>query len=293
MASYSFKPNILGNPQVVALTESGMASILGGKATIIPFERVVGVRLWFDPTRFDAERYRCRVDGRNGERILFQSSSCEGLGNFVAQPEEYRQLILDLHARLAAHSGIRYRAGLGGLRYTCNVVVMCTVFVLLAHVMVAIGMELFGPFVLVQLLVMAWFTPRAWRWIRRNRPLVYEPTAIPSRVIPPGSALHGPAEPDHATLTPAVEVAAPAINYRPPLPSAHHRYTGPGRPYDSEDFGPIAEPGDDSWCSVAGTTTHWADAERYAEEANEKLIAGLIGPPADPPPQGEQPLAGS
>lgn len=55
-----------------------------------------------------------------------------------------------------------------------------------------------------------------------------------------------------------------------------------------DDFGPTAEPRDHSWCSVAGTTTHWADTTEYAAEANQKLKAGLIGPPLDPPPQGEQ-----
>ena len=76
---------------------------------------------------------------------------------------------------------------------------------------------------------------------------------------------------------------------RPPK-DERPRYAGPGRRYRDEDFGPIAEPGDSSWSSAGGNTTHWADAERYAEEANQKLDAGLIAPPADPPPQGEQPL---
>ena len=297
MGSYTFTPHALASSHALGVVESGVALIAAGTATIIPFERVAAVQLWFDPTRFDAERYRCRISARNGEEILFQSSTCTGLGSFTAQSDDYRAVVLDLHARLAVHGGeVRYMAGVGGLRYAANVGCVGLVLLVLGVVLLTVGFSLLGPFAFIQLLVMAWLTPRAVRWVRRNRPVAYLPTAIPAQVLPPAGAIMAVAP--EPVPVPVPEPAAPVV---PPAPvqaqveaaeSEKDRpiYMGPGRRYEDEDFGPIAAENDSSWCSAGGQTTHWADAMQYAKEANRKLDAGLIGPPKDPPPQGIQPL---
>ncbi len=295
---YHFSPNISGNLQMVCLTESGVTSVYRGNATILPFDRITGVRLWFSPTRFDAQRFCCEISGTTGISIVFQSTTCEGVGQFTPQADDYRTLVLDLHQRLASlHSHVNYLTGVSGIRYAINVGCLGIGLGGMALAILSFGAAALGPGVIIPMALIAFYTPRTWHWLRRNRSKSYDPLAIPDDLLPPpdtigkGTIAAGPPPlPASGKNEPPVSIenqverflADPATNGEQP--------PGGGRWYTLEDFGPIAEPGDNSWMSVAGTTTHWADATRYAEEANEKLKAGLIGPPLDPAPQGEQPL---
>ena len=166
--------------------------------------------------------------------------------------------MLALHHALLPRAGeVRFGTGVSTSRYLFNLGCLLVMLPLLLGVLAMFGIAIGIPAVL-HLVLIAVLLPFVWKWMRRNRPGTYDPRAIPVMLLP-------------------AAVAAPAA------PAGTRRYT-------PEDFGPIAEPGDQRWYGAAGTHTHWADAERYAREANEKLDQMLIGPPRDPPPQGEQPL---
>jgi len=296
---YHFIPNVSGSLRLVCVTDSGVSSIYGGNATILPFERVTGVRLWFSPTRFDAHRFCCEISGTPGISIQFQSTTCEGVGRFVPQSAGYRALVKELHQRLANRNpGVDYLTGVSKLRYAVNFGCLGIGLGGMALAILIFGTAALGAGVIIPLALIAFYTPRTWRWLRTNGSRKYDPLSIPDELLPPGEADGGTA-PSHgppplptfeeSSVSSPIELemeralANPAWCGEPP--------PGGGRWYALEDFGPIAEPGDNSWYGAAGTSTHWADATRYAEEANDKLKAGLIGPPLDPAPQGEQSLA--
>lgn len=295
---YHYVPNISGSLRLVCLADSGISSVYGGNATVLPFERVTEVRLWFSPTRFDAQRFCCEIVGTPGISISFQSTTCEGLGQFVPQSTAYRALVKELHQRLAHQNpGVNYVTGVSGLRYAVNIGCMGIGLGGMVLAILTFGIVTLGPGAIIPLALIAFYLPRTWRWLRTNKRKNYDPLSIPDALLPPSEAdseiatnHEPPVLPTSKESSPSLPIdrelertlANPAWSGEPP--------PGGGRWYNLEDFGPIAEPGDHSWMSVAGSTTHWADATQYAEEANDKLKAGLIGPPLDPPPQGEQPL---
>ncbi len=168
---------------------------------------------------------------------------------------------------------MRFDCGVSTARYALNLGCLLVTLPMLFGVLALFGSAIGIPAVL-HLLLIALLLPFAWKWLRRNRPGSYDPSAIPAALLPDASA----APADSAPIPRSTAAAGPWV-----LPAGTRRYR-------LEDFGPIAEPGDDSWYGVAATRTHWADAEEYARAANEKLEQNLIGPPRDPPPQGEQPL---
>jgi hypothetical protein len=177
--------------------------------------------------------------------------------------------VLALHHALLPRAGeVRFGTGVSTSRYLFNLGCLLVMLPLLLGVLAMFGIAIGIPAVLHLVLIVV-LLPFVWRWMRRNRPGTYDPRAIPVMLLP-------------AAVAAPVAVEAP-VGQEPLAPAGARRYT-------PEDFGPIAEPGDQRWYGAAGTHTHWADAEQYAREANEKLDQKRIGPPRDPPPQGEQPL---
>ncbi len=269
--SCSFKASAASALTYFSVGSEGVSLVRPGVIDALPFEYIESVRLSYMPSRFDSQRYCCDIAGRGGKRMRVLSTSYVGPGRFEPHATEYRAAILALHSALVASGHpVQFGSGISGPRYAFNI--GCAVLVVPIALALLIGMgTAMGVPAFLHALVMLALLPFAWRWLRNNRPQRYSPSAVPPELLPPAPAV----------------ATAPEIAAEPARAAAAVSGT---RRYIDEDFGPIAEPGDQSWYGAAGTKTHWADAERYAQEANEKLDARLIGPPRDPPPQGEQPL---
>ncbi len=246
-----------------SLGPGGITHEIGAVHNLLPLAEVASVALAYAPSRADLARYTCTVTGRRGHVVQLQSTSYRGIADFASQADAYRAFVLALHHALLPRAGeVRFGTGVSASRYLLNLGCLLVMLPLLLGVLALFGTAIGIPAVLHLVLIVV-LLPFVWKWMRRNRPGTYDPRAIPLALLPAAAAA-----PDGQV---------------PAAPAGARRYT-------PEDFGPIAEPGDQRWYGAAGTHTHWADAERYAREANEKLDQNLIGPPRDPPPQGEQPL---
>lgn len=278
---YEFTASAFSGASLFAVTDSGVALVNGGVSTVLPFADIVGVALAYEPSRADLTRYTCRITGSGGQVILVPSSTYRGFADFESQAGAYRSVVLALHGALLSHAvPVRFGSGVSASRYLLNIGCLLVSLPLFLGALSIAGTAIGIPAVL-HLVIIVLLLPFVWKWMRRNRPGVYDPRAIPESLLPPPEKRdeRAAASSQHASAPVASSAAADA----PRVASGSRRYV-------AEDFGPIAEPGDPSWLGAAGHKTHWADAEQYAREANEKLDRNLIGPPRDPPPQGEQPL---
>ena len=281
IAEYRCTTSVFSGEARFGLGPGGITHEIGTVRNVLPLAEVASVALAYEPSRADLARYTCTITGRRGHVVQLQSTSYRGVADFVSQADAYRAFVLALHRALLPRAGeVRFGTGVSTSRYLLNLGCLLVSLPLLLGVLALFGTAIGIPAVL-HLVLIAVLLPFVWKWMRRNRPGTYDPRALPDALLPAAVTTPAAQVPLPPSPTRSAQVAAPAAP--PALPAGARRYT-------PEDFGPIAEPGDQRWYGAAGTHTHWADAERYAREANEKLDQNLIGPPRDPPPQGEQPL---
>lgn len=271
---YRFKASATDLTAEFAATQEGLTIEMGGPERRITWSDVMAVRLWFDPTRFDRERFRCRLATRSGQSLEFASTTCRGVGDFLPQPAEYTAFVQAVHGMLLAHGkNVAYRGGKSGARYLLNLLALGVGLAALSLALSLAGLSYAGPTAIVHLVLVIFGARTAVRWFRHNRPVSYDPRTIPAALLPPVSPAALSALP--ASSTPS----APTPPARHPSPSASASSSaGPSLPPRRkkptlDDYGPIAEPGDSSWSSAGGHTTHWADAHRYLEEDLKKWEA--------------------
>lgn len=156
-----------------------------GPPQVYALKDVREVRLAFAPTRPERNRYRCRVLLPGGQAIEFFNRTYRGVMDFADTSAEYAAFVQALHVALARHNpACRFTAGASQGAFVVNAVVL----VLLAVVM--IGALIFFLVVgllwvaLLKVLLIAFYLPTAWAWVKRNRPRVYGPETIPPDILP-------------------------------------------------------------------------------------------------------------
>jgi hypothetical protein len=84
----------------------------------IPYGDIAELRLSYDPTRFETNRYRCDIRTASGVRALIVSVSYVSLANFDDRSKTYLPFVRALTERVArANPGCRFRAGRPLFRY--------------------------------------------------------------------------------------------------------------------------------------------------------------------------------
>ena len=151
----------------------------------VALSKVVSVRLEFAPTRPERNRFRCRLALQGGEVLEFYNRTYRGVYDFADTSGAYVALVRELHTQLAQHApNCRFLGGVGQGGYVLNMAIL----VVLALVLVgALGFFLTVGLVwvaLIKLLLIAFYTPAAIRWAKRNRPQTYLPGDIPASVLP-------------------------------------------------------------------------------------------------------------
>ncbi len=256
---YTFTPDIASKPLTLSASAEGLAVAGGAQAQKITWSDVMQVELWFDPTRFNRERYRCRVSTRSGRTVEIESTTCRGVGDFLAQSAEYQSLIQAIHVNLLAHGkNVAYRGGVGGSRYLLNILGLAVGVAAFSVALNVAGVSYLGPTVIVHLIVILFGASVALKWIKKNRPSSYDPRTIPAELLP--KSVPAKVSPAPIPAPPSVPIAPAVLHPRPRKPTL-------------DDYGPIAEPGDSSWSSAGSNKTHWADAQKFLEEDLKKWEA--------------------
>jgi hypothetical protein len=149
----------------------------------IPLERVEQVRLAWEASRVDLNRYACHVQGA-GRDVVIVSTHWAGFGRFDDRRTTYAALVRALVVATApARPDARFRCGASGLMYALNVIVGAAGVSLLAVVMMVIPVPL-DPFLVLRFGLLAVLIPLAALWAWRNRPRTFRADAIPDAVLP-------------------------------------------------------------------------------------------------------------
>jgi len=163
----------------------------GDKKGHFPFSDIASIRLSFTPTRFDFVRYRCTVTRFNGWQETIVSTSYARIGSFEDRAQDYGRFVRDLVSHAArGNRAIRFEAGESPIKYWGSIAALIGAFALLALVLFSIG---FNPtwVIAAKLAVIAFLLPLCLRWIGKNRPRPFLPSAIPSNLLPEITSQHG------------------------------------------------------------------------------------------------------
>lgn len=149
-----------------------------------PFVEVMQIRLEYAPGRFVEKMYRCEVRMRSGKAWHLQSQHFAGLAQFEDRGEIYRDWVENLISRVSAQQPqCRFVCGVSWLSWLFNSLFLCGSLLLLAMVLFFLWTAV-GWWAILKMLIIAFFLPRAFLWITRNRPKPFDPRQIPREMLP-------------------------------------------------------------------------------------------------------------
>jgi len=182
---YAFKPSLMGAAHQFELTDGGLSWRLAGRSGVWPYTDIAAIRLSYRPVTMQADRFRADIYHVSRARITVVSTSWQTAALMSAQNQGYRVFILELHQRMAAAgSKAGLTGGLGPNLYAAGLTLV---------ILLAIGMA--GLFIRAlatgefsgALFLLAFAALFGWQiggFLRRNRPLVYDYTDVPKRLLP-------------------------------------------------------------------------------------------------------------
>lgn len=187
-ARFSCRMSLLEKERVWSIGPDGqLACEEEGSVSRIPLQRIVEIRLTYEPMEYQSERYRCRLRSADAGTLVFQSTHFAGLANFEDRGPAYRSFVKSLIARTArVNPGCVFIGGCSMLKWRIYLVVLSAIFLGLTVVLVVLWAYI-GWLVLVKLLLIAIATPALLRWFKRNRPAAFAPDRIPDHLLPRGS----------------------------------------------------------------------------------------------------------
>ena len=185
--TYTYRPSVLGAPWEFRLTGDGIEWQAGRKSGRIAFRDVRRVRLSFRPANMQSHRFMTELWADGVPKLRIMSASWKSMFEQERLDAPYSLFIAELHRRIAqAGAPAAYEQGTHPLLYWPGVIVFAAMLIALGMLIVralqagtisgAVFVAVFG----------ALFIWRGGNFLRRNRPGIYRPNALPAQLMPQG-----------------------------------------------------------------------------------------------------------
>lgn len=159
-------------------------SAAGEAARRVRYADIAEIRLSYDPTRFESDRYRCDLTTRSGARELIVSVSYVSPANFENRAATYVPFVRTLVRKVSnANPACRFVAGKKPRAYLAEHGFLLAMLLLLASTLYFTGVPVAGV-VAIKLGLIAVYVPIMLRYTRVNRPRRFDPADIPTEVLP-------------------------------------------------------------------------------------------------------------
>ncbi len=152
----------------------------------IPLSNIHEVRLAYEPSRTQTNRFRCYLYRSGAKIATIQNDHYKGFMSFEDRSASYNFFIQLLIPRIAALSPhCAFKTGTSALNWWAMLlfILAVTIFLLLTTILLYTAI---GSLVIIKLLIIAYFIPTLVRWFRRNRAKVFSPKEIPIDILPNG-----------------------------------------------------------------------------------------------------------
>lgn len=165
---------------------SGQFSILeeGRSPQSFPLSDFVELRLRFQPTRMQTNRFECLLKTKSGQRLKIGNEYYRGLADFEDRSASYRDWIHHLVREVGFHAPqCRMVTGCPPPLWWGYLLMLVAVFGVLIALIVVFAMAV--PVVaLAKVVFIIVMTPLAINWFRLNRERSFNATEAPEKVLP-------------------------------------------------------------------------------------------------------------
>jgi hypothetical protein len=166
-------------------TPYGCASS-GSRKSPLPPSSILKLSLSYDPSRIERNRFRCHLYNTGGKCASIQNIHFKGFASFGDRTDTYLPFVRTLISRIAAlRPRCEFVAGTSHLLWWANAAFITVTFSFLAIVMFYLFTAI-GPWVILKLIIIAFFIPTVISWFIKNWPKRFSPHAIPENLLPKG-----------------------------------------------------------------------------------------------------------
>jgi len=157
----------------------------GGQPDIaIQLSSVTMVRIAYEPTRMQLNRYRCYLYNASGKIATIQNEHYKGFASFEDRSPTYVPFLQALIHRIASLSPhCQFATGVSMLRWLANAVFLGLACIFLLIVIFFLHTAI-GSLVIIKIIIVAFFIPAAVSWFMKNKPKTFSPENIPVALLP-------------------------------------------------------------------------------------------------------------
>ena len=184
--AYTYRPTALGAARHFTLSDEGIDWDSGPVSGHVPYRQVRRLRMSFKPVSMQSHRFTTELWGEDAPRLKIISTSWKSMFEQERQDRSYSVFVRELHRRVSeSASPVRFERGTSPWIYWPGFALFVAVALGVAggavqalHAGAYVGAAFAGAFLALYL----W---QIENFLRRNRPGVYSPEALPKDVMPP------------------------------------------------------------------------------------------------------------
>jgi hypothetical protein len=183
--AYSYRPSLLGATWAFRLTGDGVDWSAGARSGHMPFSKVRRLRMSYQPMSMQSHRFITELWAADGTKLRIVSTSWKSMVEQVRQDDSYSIFVEELHRRVAqAGVSVRCERGRAAWLYWPSAAMLAGVSIGLAVLIVRAlqaDAKAGALFIAAFLVLFLW---QGGNFLRRNRPGLYRPDALPRELLP-------------------------------------------------------------------------------------------------------------
>jgi hypothetical protein len=182
---YAYKPSLVGAASEFELREVGLEWNRAGTLVRVPYGDIRRVRLSYRPMTMQSHRFVAEIWAMGGKKLTIASASMRSMFEQTRQDADYNAFMAELHRRLIPFGrAIRFQSGSPFILYWIGTAVV-TALCLAAAVLIvrSLQAEAWASAAFLAA-ILGFFLWQTGGFLRRNRPRIYTPDALPAEALP-------------------------------------------------------------------------------------------------------------